>query len=281
MNEMTQLEQFRSEVPPPGPAALKAQEDRLLTAIRLSPARPGRRRATRRLLVGGLATAALAMAVVLGPTLLKDGSRTATAYANAAMDIELRGDEYVATVKDPFADHALYSEAFKAMGLQVTLELLPATPSMVGDAFRYGFADTTSTDRLGSNMEPEGCTPGDEGCFLVVRISKDFKGRGVVYLGREARPGEKYQDNADATAKGEMLEGYAVKGRTVGETVAEARRRGLKVSFQIIEPGKDGGHSLDPNQQSAKVGDHWTVWEAEPEQAGTVRLLVWEKTKRS
>ncbi|WP_336213929.1 hypothetical protein [Nonomuraea sp. LPB2021202275-12-8] len=58
--------------------------------------------------------------------------------------------------------------------------------------------------------------------------------------------------------------------------VAEARRRGLRVTFQIIEPQSDG-FSVDPDRQSAEVGDHWIVWAAEPERVGTVRLLVSEK----
>ena len=75
-----------------------------------------------------------------------------------------------------------------------------------------------------------------------------------------------------------MLEGYDAAGRTVGEVATEAHRRGLRVAFQIIEPNPDGnGYSMNPAKQSAKVGDHWYVWAAEPEQGGTVRLVVTEK----
>jgi hypothetical protein len=112
-------------------------------------------------------------------------------------------------------------------------------------------------------------------------VSKGFKGRGVFYLARPAKPGEKYQTHAEAGKKGEMLEGYDADGRTVGKVAAEARGRGLRVVFQIIKPNPDGnGFGLDQDEQSAEVGDHWYVWAAEPEQVGTVRLLVTEKHLR-
>ncbi|MEV0612811.1 hypothetical protein AB0I81_05735 [Nonomuraea sp. NPDC050404] len=290
MNEMTELERLRSEVPPPSSESLIAQENRLLAAMAAAPApapspspapTPAlafrRRRRSRSVLVGLLATAVLAVAAVLGPALIGRDSDP-TAYANAAMDIELRGDTYVATIKDPFADHALYSEAFKAMGLDVTLDLRPASPTKVGQIFRLGFAGTTEKDRIGGGLEPEGCTPGRPGCALTVTISKGFSGKGIIYLGRPAKPGEAYQNNADASKAGESLEGFDPDGRTVAEVLAETRKRGLEVTFQIIRPAPGGnGFSASPGDQSAKVGGHWIVWAAEPHRQGAVRLLVSER----
>ncbi|MFI7688007.1 hypothetical protein ACIBQ6_02995 [Nonomuraea sp. NPDC049655] len=285
MNEMTELERLRSEVPAPAADALAAQEGRFLAALAAegdrSPAAPRVPRRGRFLLAGLLAAAVLAAVLaavaVLGPVVAGRDARPA-AYANAAIDIELRGDEYVATIKDPFADHALYNEAFRAMGLDVALDLRPASPTAVGEVFRLGFSGTTESDRIGGTLRPKGCTPGRPGCALTVTVSKGFGGKGVLYLGRPARPGEPYQNNADAGRKGEALEGYVADGRTVAEVLAETRRRGLEVTFQIIEPAPDGnGFSVNPREQSAKVGGHWVVWAAEPQRQGAVRLLVSEK----
>ncbi|MEU1392998.1 MULTISPECIES: hypothetical protein [unclassified Nonomuraea] len=281
MNEMTELERLRSEVPAPTADALAAQEGRFLAALAAEedrlPAAPRVRRRARPLLAGLLAAAALAAVAVLGPVVAGRDARPA-AYANSAIDIELRGDEYVATIKDPFADHALYSEAFRAMGLDVALDLRPASPTGVGKVFRLGFAGTTERDRIGGDLRPEGCTPGRPGCALTVTVSKGFGGKGTLYLGRPAKPGEPYQNNADAAGKGEALEGYVPDGRTVAEVLAETRRRGLEVTFQIIRPAPDGdGFSMNPREQSAKVGGHWVVWAAEPYRQGAVRLLVSEE----
>ncbi|MBT2234345.1 hypothetical protein [Nonomuraea sp. NEAU-A123] len=283
MNELRQLARVRDEQLAGQASGAGARA--LLAAIVVEDpgtedagSRAPRSRRTRRLVVGLVATAALAIVAVMGPTLLE---RDATSYANAAIDIELRGDEYVARIKDPFADHALYAEAFQAMSLDIGMELIPASPTQVGNIVRMGFAGTTMADTLGGGLEPEGCTIGHEGCFLTVTVSKGFKGRGVFYLARPAKPGERYQASGEAGRKGEMLEGYDADGRTVGKVAAEAHRRGLRVVFQIIEPHPDGhGFSLS-RDQSAKVGDHWYVWAAEPEQVGTVRLLVTEKHLRN
>ncbi|QYC45523.1 hypothetical protein Nocox_39900 [Nonomuraea coxensis DSM 45129] len=276
MNEMTELEHFRSEVPPPTPDALTAQEDRLLSAMAAVPA-TGRRRRRSSVFAGLLAAAGCAAAAVLGPTLISQDALP-TAYANSAIAVELRGEEYVATIKDPFVDHARYTEAFKALGLDVTLDLRPASPSAVGTVFRLGFSGTTEKDRIGGSLEPEGCVYGRPGCALTITISKGFSGRGTIYMGRPAKPSEPYQNNADAGAKGESLEGYDPNGRTVAEVLAETRRRGLEVTFQIIEPAPDGnGFSMNPREQSAEVGDRWIVWAAEPHRQGAVRLLVSEK----
>lgn len=283
MNELSELARIRDEQLA-GQASRAGARALLATIVAEEPgteatrSRAPRSRRTRRLVVGLLATATLATVAVMGPTLLK--KEDATSYANTAIDIELRGDEYIARIKDPFADHALYAEAFQAMGLDIGMELIPASPTQVGNIVRMGFAGTTEADRLGGGLEPDGCAFGHEGCFLTVTVSKGFKGRGVFYLARPARPGEKYQASGDAGRKGEMLEGYDADGRTVGKVAAEARRRGLRVVFRIIEPNPDGNGFGMNRDQSAKIGDHWYVWAAEPEQVGTVRLLVTEKHLR-
>ncbi|MET7464844.1 hypothetical protein [Nonomuraea sp. NPDC005501] len=243
------------------------------------PGAAGRRRRTRRLVAGALATAALAAAVVLGPSFLEDGKGPATSYANSAIEIEQRGDWWVARIRDPFADHALYSEAFRAVGLDITLELVPVAPSKVGEVVKMGFSGATGPSMgIGGNLEPEGCTIGQPGCALTVEVGRDFTGKGVLSLGREAKPGESYQSHGPATRKGEMLAGFRVDERPVREVMAEVRRRGLKAVFQIIEPNENGeGYGMNPAAQSQPVGDDWTVWEAEPDQPGVVRLFVSEK----
>ncbi|MFI0420277.1 hypothetical protein [Spongiactinospora sp. 9N601] len=275
-NEINELARFRAEIPRPELADLREQE-RLLHAAMNDPAPTGRRRPLPRLLIGATVTAAMAAAVVAGLTLLQDRAGTATSYANAAIDIRLNGDEYMATIKDPFADHTQYSEGFKALGLEVGLQLVPVSPSRVGDIVRYGFSGTTEADKLGGGLSPEGCAPGTPGCALTVTVSKGFSGKGTVYVGRSARPGERYGAHAAAEAKGEMLEGYDPVERTAGEVAAEARRRGLVVEYQIIRPSEQGGFSVDPNDRATDVRDHWIVWAAESAREGTVRLLVSEK----
>ncbi|MEO3883835.1 hypothetical protein [Nonomuraea sp. B5E05] len=237
------------------------------------------RRRTRRLAAGAVAVAGLAAAAVIGPAVLGENG-PATSYAGSAIDIELRGDQYVATIKDPLADYAEYTKGFKAVGLNVRLQPVPSSPSQVGKVTgvrSHGSPNVGHPDQfpIGSGSAPEGCTLGRDGCAMTVIVGSDFTGDAVVKLGRQAQPGEKYQNRGTATAEGEMLEGYDPAEKTVGEVRAEAGDRGLKTVFQVITPGPGNvGYRMAPERRQAEVGDDWIVWRAESEQAGVLRLLV-------
>lgn len=81
-----------------------------------------------------------------------------------------------------------------------------------------------------------------------------------------------------ATLQGRALAGYRVDGKTVGEVVPEIERRGMTVTYLIIEPNSrnQGGYGVDPRRQDVPVGGDWTVWEAEEStrKPKLIRLLV-------
>jgi hypothetical protein len=243
---------------------------------RLLPDLWAARSRTRRLAVGAVAVAGIVVAAVLGPTVLGERGG-APSYASAAIDIELRGDMYVATIKDPLADHAKYTEGFKAVGLNVNLRMVPSSPSKVGKIAGMSLSGRLADNgrSIESGTAPEGCELGTGGCAMTIVVARGWAGWASVRLGRAAEPGEKYQNSGSAMRKGEMLEGYRADQKTVGEVLAEVRRRGLKAVFQVIVPGPgNDGYGVRPGDQAAEVGDDWIVWEAEPEQAGVVRLMV-------
>ncbi|WP_431931371.1 hypothetical protein [Nonomuraea jabiensis] len=292
MNELQHLARVRDEdlagqASGAGARALLASilsEEPTAEPIAGPTAGPARRRTSRwrtsrwraRLAVGAVAAAGFAAAAVIAPAVL--GPRgPASSYANSAIDIELRGDMYVATIKDPLADHEKYTEGFKAVGLNVNLEVVPVSPTQVGQltGMRLSGRLAPNGQSISNGTTPEGCTLGSEGCAMTVEVARGWTGWASVQLGRAARPGEKYRNWRSAMKKGEMLEGYRADGKTVGEVMAEVRRRGLKAVFQIITPAPDnGGYGVDPKQQSAEVGDDWMVWEVQSEEAGVVRLMV-------
>ncbi|MFD0884111.1 hypothetical protein ACFQ08_06045, partial [Streptosporangium algeriense] len=219
---------------------------------------------------------ALAAGAVLGPVVM-GGSGTATSYAGEAIDIELRGDSYVATVKDPFADHAEYTKGFKAVGLNVNLEIVPASPSRVGKIAGMSLSGRLAPNgrSIESGTAPAGCALGHDGCAMTVTVAQGWAGWASVKLGRAAKPGEGYRNWISAMDKGEMLQGYRADERTVGEVLTEVRRRGLTAVFQVITPNPDlNGYGVAPGGQTERVGNDWTVWEALSDRAGVVRLLV-------
>ncbi|MEV0384216.1 hypothetical protein [Nonomuraea sp. NPDC050643] len=244
-----------------------------------APKRPAWSR-PRRVLVSAVAVAGLAAAAVIGPAVLGERG-PATSYASSAIDIRLRGDVYVAVIKDPLAEYAEYTKGFQAVGLDVRLEPVPASPTQVGEitgmSGSFGSAAKPGTEgrTIGSGTEPAGCELGQEGCAMTITVEHDYDAHAVIRVGRAAQPGEKYQNARSAMTKGEMLEGFRADEKTVGEVLAEARRRGLKAVFEVITPapGYDG-YGVERDKQSADVGDDWIVWEVQSEQAGVLRLMV-------
>ncbi|MFI6326043.1 hypothetical protein ACIBG8_51590 [Nonomuraea sp. NPDC050556] len=211
----------------------------------------------RRLVVGLVAAAAAVAALLLAPGLLRDG----TSYANAAVEVHREGDNWVARIKDPFADHALYADAFQAVGVDLTLELVPVSPTAVGRVVTMGGGDEGHS--LGSGTEPDG--------RLRLEVSVGIKGKVFMRVGRPARPDERYYSATDATIAGESLAGLKLEGRSVAEVLPEITARGVKAVYYRMMISKDGGYSLEP---VASPGQDWTVWGAESDQVDRVRLLL-------
>lgn len=171
------------------------------TATATRPAAPGgRRTGTRRIALAAGATAVVTAGAVVVPALLGDRAGGATSYANAAIDVRLDGRFYVARIKDPLADRERYAEAFRAVGKNVDVDLVPVSPRYVGQILRSG----SSADRPAEVMtefEPSGpervdCFYQPDRCTLTIKISKDTTATVTYTIGRAARPGETLHDPA-------------------------------------------------------------------------------------
>ncbi|MEV4897143.1 hypothetical protein AB0K48_48145 [Nonomuraea sp. NPDC055795] len=272
MNELRQLARVGDE-DLAGQASGAGARALLASIISEEPVKEPRRLPWKRLAAAGVVTAALVAAAVLGPSILNTPG-SATSYANAAMDIKLENGMWVARIKDPFADPAKYEEAFRAVGLEVKLQLQPATPDAVGEIFQIGNGGGPGRPgRIAIDTEPKHCKITAPDCTMVLTLSPDTAGAWIK-AGRSAKANEPYANSGQATEEGGSLAGYKVGDKQVSEVVAEAERRGLKVVYQIVEPSPDGGHSMSPERQSDPVGQDWWVWDAEDAQLGVVRLLV-------
>lgn len=152
----------------------------------------------RRLVPAGVAVGAMAIAVVVGLGMVDERAGRATSYANSAMEVERDGDWFVARVKDPLANHALYAEAFRAVGKDVDIELVPVSPRLVGSVLEAGGEGPgrvrASTDLVDGGSGSAACGSKPESCTLVIRISADSTGSLRYKVGRAARPGEAHQD---------------------------------------------------------------------------------------
>jgi hypothetical protein len=246
----------------------------LFEAIVAEPApghsRPRRFRHTlgrRRWRVAVAATAASVLAVValLGLEALAPPAAAGIEFA--------RGDGYlVARVVDLKADPDAMRAAFQERGLDIDLELVPVSPSLVGEIV----ASSESEPGIEDIPDPARGCPAEPRCGPIgLRIPIDWDGEAQIVLGRAARPSESYVSAGDAFAPGEAL--HCAAG-VIGATVARARAvldgRALAVIWHVNEEvdGEVVGRTVDsPN----RILD-WVVVQAIPASPGSVHVSAEE-----
>jgi hypothetical protein len=174
-----------------GPAA-----GALLAQLMTEPPEP-RRRPLRRLVLVATAAVVALLAAVVGPSLVPGG---ATSYANSAVEIHREGDFYVARIKDPLADGARFAEAFRAVGLDVDIELVPVSPKRVGMLLSSGGGggglrgSRAMTEVVPNGPEKVDCALDPSRCSIIIKIDADSSGWNRFKVGRPAQPGEALQD---------------------------------------------------------------------------------------
>jgi hypothetical protein len=160
--------------------------------------------------------------------------------AAAAVEFRTSGSFIVATVENPFAAERQLDAAFAAHELNITLKLVPVSPSMVGSVVYMGSsADASEIGVLYSKTKqaPGGPLP------IGLRIPVDFKGQADIVLGRAARPGETYVSTGDAFAPGEVLHGSGLMGMRVSAALIKLRALGLSAEWRdlrVVKPAKGG-----------------------------------------
>ncbi|GAB2840001.1 hypothetical protein GCM10027176_49940 [Actinoallomurus bryophytorum] len=246
-----------------------------ITAVPRNTGRP-RVPAPRRWRVGVPLVAAVA-AVVLALTWLLPGAfGLGPRPASAALDIKRQGGYYVVTVKDLFADPARYQAQLRGRGLNISLKLVPTTPDAEGRPFVLDPKENGLTEadvRLRKDLittiaHPAKCeVPG--GCAIGLKIPVGYTGSAVIYLGREARPGESYQDPPDLNAPGGPLHCVHYLKRTVDEVRTLLRRHGVPtVTF------------TDGHGTPGSVPGSWYVHDGVLSGPGRALLLVAPTLKR-
>ncbi len=194
-----------------------------------APARPGARvRAPRRRprLVPALGAAGIAglAAVVLVVALGRSAASPPVARAVVAFHAGAGGD-IVATVVNPFAAQAQLDQAFQQHGFDITVTLMPVSPSLVGTVIYMSGGGITP-------LQSGACITGGGGCSIGVRIAANFSGQGAIALGRPAQSGETYSSSASAFAAGEPLHCSGLLGAQVGVAQPQLAAGGYAVQWR-------------------------------------------------
>ncbi|MBE3010972.1 hypothetical protein IL992_17490 [Microbispora sp. NEAU-D428] len=260
------------------------------------PAR-ARRRGPRRLALGLAAAAVAAAGIVVGPSLLDDGALTTPSYA---VTKDSHGVVWV-KVRD-FRDVAGLTKQLRDLGVPAIVDYAPPGKKCREPRAAYvkdipqGLYDPPTNipgEKEGWQMRIDTTLfkPGQTFVWTLTALPDGQTGTSTILMNDPVKPCVLVPDDTPkrtsepelfayrmATTKGRSLAGYRVDGKTVGEVVPEIEKRGLKVTYLIIDPNPRnlGGFGIDPQRQDIPVGKDWTVWEAEEStrKPRLIRLLV-------
>ncbi|MET8002944.1 hypothetical protein [Nonomuraea glycinis] len=265
----------RRLTPGSGPGLTAGARETMYKIMDEEPAPAAFRRRRRPLLALPIAAGALVAIFVVS---LAFGPASAS-----ALDIKVEGGYYFIEVKDMFAKPEVYEKQLRDAGLDVKLRLLPATPSLVGSTPSL-VGSLASATRTGNPAKPDGIEvidrPGEcgkpFGCPIGIKVRKDFTGSAKIYLGREARPGEKYESITGFDVPGEPMHCVPFYNKPVSEVRALLKERRLDIQeFTITGPAWWEGTAGDREPETkASVPDSMHVIGGYLTMAGKVALLV-------
>jgi hypothetical protein len=232
-----------------------------------------RGRIRRRWIIGAPVAAGLAAAVLIVTSLGHPGQHVgpvsvgpAPAQAQA-LSFTRHGGFIDVIVRDPLADPARYRAEFARYHLDITLRLLPVSPSIVGTVVYMGQSAHSSPlapiTAQGKCLEASGTSA----CPVGVRIPVGFHGDAQLVFGRAARPGEQYESTASAFAPGEALHGLSIRGLRVARVLALLRQRHVTVAWFDVQTA---GQATNER----RVPGSYFVFDANPWSLGKVQLSV-------
>ncbi|MDP9331229.1 MAG: hypothetical protein M3P11_11400 [Actinomycetota bacterium] len=247
--------------------SLDTQQDRVFEQIVSSPtpeptdrdARRGAPRlvfrpATAILTAGGVALLLIAVVAVL---VIGQPIVSPTQAKAAGIHFARQASYIDATIDDPSAPAASMEAAFAEHGLDITVNLTPASPGLVGT---ITFMDNSSFEPIygpeGSCLLPGGGTR----CVIGIRVPSDFSGSWEIEVNGTPAPGQAYESTEDALSPGEVLHCSGVRGMTVSQAAPILEKLGVTVIWP-------------EGVSQASVGNQFIAG-TDPVSQGTVSLSV-------
>jgi hypothetical protein len=187
----------------------------------------------------------------------------------SVLSITRHGGYLDVIVRNPVADPKRYRAEFAKYHLDISLRLVPASPSIVGSvvyadypAGKHGIEPITAVGK---------CYTGGGGniCPVGVRVPLTFHGSATLVFGRAAKPGERYASTGPATAPGEAMHGLNFVGKTVAQVLAMLARRGVTVPQWRVQRA---GQCYIESRRT--VPGNWYVSQAIPWAPGQVLLFA-------
>jgi len=236
----------------------------------------GPARLRKRLLIGVPVAAALAVAGLIATSLGAPGQHVGPVAVGppkaeaAALSFTRQGGYINVIVRNPVADPKRYRAEFAAHHLNISLTLVPASPSVVGTLVEESVSAGSAAWQLTPITAKGRCFTGGGGnvCPVGVRVPIDFRGTVSLVFGRAARPGEQYESAAQADGPGEAMHGLHYQGKTVAAVLAMLAKRGITVPQWRVQ--RAGQCYMEVRRS---VPGTWLVYNAVPWAPGQV--LLW------
>jgi hypothetical protein len=216
---------------------------------------------------------AAAAAVLIGVVVAISQVVVSPGHADARGVHIVRSGGYIdATIDDPTAPTASMQAAFDEANLNITVSVLPSSPSIAGT---IEFMDVPASFEpiYGGSCISDGALT-DTGelirtpCVIGMRVPADFSGYASIQVSGTPPAGQPYETSADAFAPGEVLHCSGIGGMTVAEALPILQTLGVTPIWQVY-----GGDEAGASVSEASV-ESFFIRDAFPHSLGTVNVIV-------
>jgi len=155
---------------------------------------------------------ALAALAALLVTVLSPGGGMADPGANSpaalkALSFTRENGTITVIIRNPYADAAWYNADLARHHIPLTLQVIPASPSLVGSIiggdYAPGVKELTGQRRCYYPSSGGASSP----CLIGFTVPTNLKDEGSVWIGGPAKPGQQYESTGSIFAPGEALAG--------------------------------------------------------------------------
>lgn len=294
-DELEVVARSMNEVPPLRPEVLARLRRELSALLDDAERRPVRRshrarrpvrrphRARRRIVASVAAVAAVLALALLAMTALPGsdpqaptsatGPATAEQPAVSLVSFTQQDGFIVAEITDPHAAKDQLDATFREHGLDISVALIPVSPSLVGTIVQMSQTEGSSPIEP---LQAGPCVTGSGGgCTIGLKIATPYSGHADITVGRDPAPDETYQSSANAFGPGEALHCTGLLNQSVATATQILEGRNLTAEWRervISPPSGEGSADVEDMKLEVPPADYY-VTNAIPVSA--TRVLVW------